>query len=471
MQRKRKSIVPVVSIATLALLGLIAIQLYWMQSAIHVQQDNFNRKISETIRDVARVIEKIEISEQLMARQEGNLFINRPDSVLMQRYQSEEEELNARFTDIYFSKAQLINQFFEDLLNTGQYKNTLDRLDRQLLDSLLHSAIRSLNTPEVYHYAIYEPIKDTFLLTGPNGFKKEMLANGIVTILFPSDRNPYPDYLIIHFTGEKRFILQRISAMVLISLLLVAFVLLSYFIAINTIIKQQKLAVMKNDFINNMTHEFKTPISTIALACEALNDADIRAIPNLSDNYIQIIGEENKRLGIMAEKILQTAILDQGKLKIKPEMVDIHDVILDVVKKFSMQVEINDGEIRTVLRANDPKIMADKVHLANIVGNLLDNANKYSPKKPFIVVKTTSSNKGITFSVEDNGIGISKANQKKIFDKLFRVPTGNIHNFKGFGLGLSYVKAIVDAHNGSIEVESELDKGTKFSIFLPKNQS
>ena len=152
-------------------------------------------------------------------------------------------------------------------------------------------------------------------------------------------------------------------------------------------------------------------------------------------------------------------------------MVDIHDVIMDVVKKFSMQVEINDGEIRTVLRANDPKIMADKVHLANIVGNLLDNANKYSPKKPFIVVKTTSSNKGITFSVEDNGIGISKANQKKIFDKLFRVPTGNIHNFKGFGLGLSYVKAIVDAHNGSIEVESELDKGTKFSIFLPKNQS
>ncbi|MDY0287092.1 MAG: hypothetical protein RBR21_13245, partial [Bacteroidales bacterium] len=130
MQRKRKSIVPVVSIATLALLGLIAIQLYWMQSAIHVQQDNFNRKISETMRDVARVIEKIEISEQLMARQEGNLFINRPDSVLMQRYQSEEEELNARFTDIYFSKAQLINQFFEDLLNTGQYKNTLDRLDR-----------------------------------------------------------------------------------------------------------------------------------------------------------------------------------------------------------------------------------------------------------------------------------------------------------------------------------------------------
>jgi two-component system phosphate regulon sensor histidine kinase PhoR len=216
-----------------------------------------------------------------------------------------------------------------------------------------------------------------------------------------------------------------------------------------------------------MTHEFKTPISTISLACEALNDKDIRNIPNLSENYISIIGDENKRLGVMAEKILQTAILDQGKLKIKKEPVNIHETILDVVKKFSMQVEINDGEIRTNLMAENPMLMADKVHLSNIIGNLLDNANKYSPKQPFINVETKQSNKGLIFSVEDNGIGISKANQKKIFDKLFRVPTGNIHNFKGFGLGLSYVKAIVDEHGGNIEVESELDKGTKFSIFLP----
>jgi two-component system phosphate regulon sensor histidine kinase PhoR len=187
----------------------------------------------------------------------------------------------------------------------------------------------------------------------------------------------------------------------------------------------------------------------------------------LSDNYISIIGDENKRLGVMAEKILQTAILDQGKLKIKKEPVNIHETILDVVKKFSMQVEINDGEIRTNLIAENPMLMADKVHLSNIIGNLLDNANKYSPKQPFINVETKQSNKGLIFSVEDNGIGISKANQKKIFDKLFRVPTGNIHNFKGFGLGLSYVKAIVDEHGGNIEVESELDKGTKFSIFLP----
>lgn len=170
----------------------------------------------------------------------------------------------------------------------------------------------------------------------------------------------------------------------------------------------------------------------------------------------------------MAEKILQTAVLDQGKLKLRPEPVNIHDAILDVVKNFSMQVEINDGEIRTNFMAGDPVIMADKVHLSNIIGNLLDNANKYSPKQPFITVTTKQSNKGVIFCVEDNGIGISKANQKKIFDKLFRVPTGNIHNFKGFGLGLSYVKAIVEEHNGSIEVESELDKGTRFSVFLPK---
>ncbi|PLW96363.1 MAG: hypothetical protein C0593_11830 [Marinilabiliales bacterium] len=466
MHSIKKNTLIIIIIATLAMVGLVGIQLFWMQNAVAVNEANFNRKVSETLTDVIRIIEKMEIAEQFDAAQSAGGFLNLPDSGTRPA-DPWEKEINARYPDIYFSKSILINQFFEDLLNRGQYKVTVERLDLKLLDSLLRNALQSVNTPGAYHYAIYEPLNDTILHTGPNGFERKMLENSIVQVLYPSDRNPNPDYLVVSFPHERVFLLQRISGMIFISILLVGFVLLSFFIALNTIIKQQKLAVMKNDFINNMTHEFKTPISTISLACEALNDKDIRNIPNLSENYISIIGDENKRLGVMAEKILQTAILDQGKLKIKKEPVNIHETILDVVKKFSMQVEINDGEIRTNLMAENPMLMADKVHLSNIIGNLLDNANKYSPKQPFINVETKQSNKGLIFSVEDNGIGISKANQKKIFDKLFRVPTGNIHNFKGFGLGLSYVKAIVDEHGGNIEVESELDKGTKFSIFLP----
>lgn len=464
---KRRTL-PVIIIATLGLLGLVAIQLYWMQSARAVNEANFDRKISETINDVVVFLEKIELSEQLFATQQGEDYLAAIDSLSMQWGSASDQEITSRLTDIYFSKSLLINQFFEDLLNSGHYKNTAERIDYPLLDSLLNMALSSLRIPDTFHYSIYEPLNDTFLYCGPNGFEKEMLENCIVSVLFPSDRNPNPDYLVVSFPNEKRFILQSMSGMVVISILLVCFVLLSFFIAVSTIIKQHKLAIIKNDFINNMTHEFKTPISTIALACEALTDNDIRNIPNLSNNYIHIIGDENKRLGVMAEKILQTAVLDQGKLKLRPEPVNVHDVILDVVKKFSIQVEINDGEIRTSLQASNPIIEVDKVHFANIIGNLLDNANKYSPKKPFITIGTKQNSKGIIISVEDNGIGISKANQKKIFDKLFRVPTGNIHNFKGFGLGLSYVNAIVDEHHGNIEVSSELDKGTKFSIFLPR---
>ena len=224
---------------------------------------------------------------------------------------------------------------------------------------------------------------------------------------------------------------------------------------------------MKNDFINNMTHEFKTPIATVALACEALADKDINQTKELYDSYIGIIGEENKRLGTMAEKILQTAILEKGQLKLKPELVDIHHILQEVIKNIRIQVEIKDGSIMTQYDAASSYIEGDRLHLTNVFNNLLDNANKYSPRKPEIFVKTNSVYNGIEIVVSDNGIGISKTNQKKIFDKLYRVSTGNVHDVKGFGLGLSYVKFIVEKHGGGITVESELGKGTIFKVYLP----
>ncbi|PID95196.1 MAG: hypothetical protein CSA95_00785 [Bacteroidetes bacterium] len=469
MRLMKKNTLVIIVIAGLALIGLVGIQLFWMQNAIAVNEANFNRNVSEKLEGLVHILEKIEIADQFETNLGGEALLPLPDSSTYPT-DSWRQQINERYPDIYFSRSLLINQFFEELLNNGQYKSTLERLDVTLLDSLIQVALKSVNTSLSYHYAIYEPLKDTILYRGINGFEKTMLENCIVQVLYPGDSNPNPDYLVVSFPKERVIFLRSISGMIFISILLVAFVVFSFFIAVTTIVKQQRLAVMKNDFINNMTHEFKTPVSTIALACEALSDQEVCRIPNLSENYIKIIGDENKRLGVMAEKILQTAILDQGRLKLKPEPVNIHDIILDVVKKISMQVEINDGEIRTRLKATNPVIMADKVHLSNIIGNLLDNANKYSPKQPFITVETRQSPQGVFIYVEDNGIGISKANQKKIFDKLFRVPTGNIHDFKGFGLGLSYVKAIVDEHHGTILVESELDKGTKFTIFLPQKQ-
>jgi two-component system, OmpR family, phosphate regulon sensor histidine kinase PhoR len=216
-----------------------------------------------------------------------------------------------------------------------------------------------------------------------------------------------------------------------------------------------------------MTHEFKTPISTVSLACEVLNDPDVSKTDELVHSYIDIISQENKRLGVLAEKILQTAILEKGQLNLRKENTDLHSVISDVIRKISIQIEIRDGNITTDFRATNPLIMADKVHITNVINNLLDNANKYTPKKPVIVVSTADHENGILLSIRDNGIGISKANQKKIFDKLYRVPTGDVHNVKGFGLGLSYVKFIVDKHGGEVSVDSEPGRGSTFRVWLP----
>jgi two-component system phosphate regulon sensor histidine kinase PhoR len=224
---------------------------------------------------------------------------------------------------------------------------------------------------------------------------------------------------------------------------------------------------MKNDFINNMTHEIKTPISTISLACEALSDSSVKRNEKLAENYIKVINDENKRLADITEKILQAATFEQGELILKKEIINIEDVINNVINNIGIQVEVKDGKIIRDFRASKTTIVGDKMHLTNVISNLVDNANKYSPRKPVITIAIENYTEGIKISIEDNGIGINKENQKKIFDKLYRVPTGNIHDVKGFGLGLSYVKAIIEKHNGKITVESDLKKGSTFRIYLP----
>jgi two-component system phosphate regulon sensor histidine kinase PhoR len=255
--------------------------------------------------------------------------------------------------------------------------------------------------------------------------------------------------------------------MLLISIILIIAIVYSFTYTITTIFRQKKLSEMKNDFVNNMTHEFKTPISTISIACEALNDHEILKSPDIMASYIDIIQDENKRLAGMAEKILQTAVIEKGQLKMRREKIDLHEVISDVIRNIRIQVEIKDGLIIKDFRAGTSILEGDKVHLTNLVYNLLDNANKYTPRKPVIRISTENTTNGIQMTIEDNGIGISKNEQKKIFDKLYRVPTGNIHEVRGFGLGLSYVKAIIEEHHGKISVESDVNKGTRFKVFLP----
>jgi two-component system, OmpR family, phosphate regulon sensor histidine kinase PhoR len=426
----RKVIFLTILSMTLALIGLMGIQIYWIRNASSVKEANFKRSVNEVI---TRVVSKI---EQLERR-----------------------------------KALQVNQY-EGMMNFNRHLPYENFLTPGGLDSLISMELNVRGIDTKFEVAIYKPEKDTMLLNTSNTTPgRELIQKGYAFRLFASDIFTSPEYLIVYFPGEQKYLLTEMWGMLLISIILIIVIMYSFSYTIRTIFRQKKLSEMKNDFMNNMTHEFKTPISTISLAIEALNDDDMSRNPNIVSNYLNIIKEENKRLANMSEKILQTAVIEKGQMKMKKEKIDIHAIITDVIKNIRIQVEIKDGIISKDFKALQPTIEGDKVHLTNLVYNLLDNANKYSPRKPVIRVRTENTSNGIVLTIEDNGIGISKTDQKKIFEKLYRVPTGNIHEVRGFGLGLSYVKAIVEEHNGKISIESEVSKGSKFRIFLPFTES
>jgi two-component system phosphate regulon sensor histidine kinase PhoR len=421
----RRIIMFTIVVMTIALIGLMGIQIYWIRNAAAVKEATFQRTVTEVL---ARVVGKIERLENRKA-----------------------SEANP----------------YEGMLNFNRHLLYEHFITEPQLDSLINLELNLRGIDTRFEFAIYNPERDIFLVEKTPGMRKSLMEKGSAARLFVRDIFTSPEYLLLYFPHEKQFLLTELWGMLLISIILIIVIVYSFTYTITTIFRQKKLSEMKNDFINNMTHEFKTPISTISLACEALSDKDILRSPEFTESYISIILEENKRLATMAEKILQTAVIEKGQLKMKRERIDLHEVITDVIKNIRIQVEIKDGVIKKQCRASNPVLTGDRVHLTNLVYNLLDNANKYSPRKPVIIVRTENNANGIQLTIEDNGIGISKGEQKKIFDKLYRVPTGNIQDVRGFGLGLSYVKAIVEEHHGRISLDSEINKGSTFKVFLP----
>jgi two-component system phosphate regulon sensor histidine kinase PhoR len=232
-------------------------------------------------------------------------------------------------------------------------------------------------------------------------------------------------------------------------------------------IRQKKVSDIKTDFINNMTHEFKTPIATISIAADSINNPKVLGEPETIRNFTRIIKEENNRMNSRVEQVLQMALLDSKDFRLKPVNIDMHYMIEKAISHFRLQIEKRSGFISMDLKAENPVVEADEDHMRNVLMNLLDNANKYSVVKPEILVSTFNRGGKFHFCVEDKGMGMNQETQRKVFDKFFRITTGNIHNIKGFGLGLSYCKAIVLAHKGSIQVTSEVGKGSRFEIGLP----
>ena len=521
---------------TFALVGLIALQFYWVIVSIEINRERFTQNVHEALNEVVKKVEQREImyvTQQSIGQplnMEGifNIFVDtlevsdahnaRKGSKYTEPTQSDSSQYVKIFLQDGFrgdvslkyqseiisrrdapdnqslrreqlrqlqqitpssnqmirisNKSDIVHFIIEELQNR---KNNLeDRLNKNLLNSLLKRELNNRGVHIKYNFWVEKKKNSNhtdYYFADFTANKKALPKTDFQVALFPTDLITNNYVLKIFFPDQQAFILKNMGWVFVSSLLFIALIIFCMAYAVLTIIKQKKISEVTNDFINNMTHELKTPISTVALACEAIQDPDIRQMPKQVNRYLNIIKEENDRLGSQVEKVLQIAVLDRGDFKLKINKVNIHEVIDKALRNIVIQIENRDGQINTQLEADNPIIEADEVHINNMINNLLDNANKYSPNSPEITIATENTNEGVKISISDKGQGMARETLNKVFDKFYRVSTGNIHDVKGFGLGLSYVKTMLDAHHGSVDVKSELHKGSTFTLFLPYSQN
>jgi two-component system, OmpR family, phosphate regulon sensor histidine kinase PhoR len=409
-------------------------QTYWVEDSTGFRQYYYNETIPQNEKNV------------------GKTKQNATQKTIQERYQRAE------------NKANLVKDVLKDVI-TGN-RNIYERLNRLMLDTLLRKELQNRGISIPFDYGVKNGSNMVFSSFAVN-YSPNLLENAYTSTLFPNDAFPTNTFLYVYFPEKQNFILRNMWLVFVSSALLILVIGSVFYSSVSTILMQKKLSEIKNDFINNMTHEFKTPISTISLATEVLKDDSVKKDSVKMNRYLNVIQDENKRLGTQVEKVLQMAQLDKGEVKLKLGIVNIHEVIEQVLQNLSVQIEQKNGIVNLELDAESPELEADEVHLTNIIYNLLDNANKYSPENSEITIQTENKDNTLIIKVLDKGIGMTKEQVSKIFEKFYRVPTGNLHDVKGFGLGLSYVKKMVESHNGEIHVESKIGEGSAFEIVLP----
>ena len=371
----------------------------------------------------------------------------------------------------YTHQRALMDEAIYKMLYTASKQPLEQRIDfatlsRDLEAELLHNGIElpyhftvsTSNGREIYRSAGYEDNKD----------EDDKNEGTYTQILFGNDPPSKMGVLRIHFPTVNSYIFSSVSFMIP-ALFFTIVLCIAFIYTLYVILRQKKVTELKNDFINNMTHEFKTPISTISLASQMLTDSAVTKSPQMLQHITGIISDETKRLRFQVEKVLQISLFDDKKAVMKNSEIDLNDLLSGVVNIFALKVEKNGGTITTHLEAEDATVFADEMHITNVMFNIMDNAVKYKrDDEPLrLTIHTWNENDKLYLSIQDNGIGIKKENLRRVFDRFYRVHTGNLHNVKGFGLGLAYVKKVIQDHHGSIRAESELGVGTKFIIVLP----
>lgn len=436
-----KKIFPIITILIfLSLLGLIFFQIKWIESAKNFKEQQLSENISRATGDAA---------EKLMV--ERNIIPG------------------TRKNDLLFPSDKNSLEFFRH--------SVIQRFNKQEITEIVRSSIVKYLGKEVpFEFAIAQSS-----ITGEEIRSENFIRYALDTVnniqhvirLVPASGSSLEnlsaeEFLVVIVPNEQSLVLREIFWFILGSILFTIIITAAFYITIRSLLKQKKLSEIKSDFINNMTHEFKTPLATISLAVDALKNERVAGDKEKTRYFTGVIKEENKRMNKQVEAILQAALLDKQEVQLNLKRHEAHKLIGIAVNNMTLPVQEKNGQINVQLEATNDVIMADEVHFINFVNNLLDNAVKYSKDIPPLITLTTS-NIGNLFriTIEDNGIGMNKETLNRIFEKFYRAHTGNIHNVKGFGLGLSYVKTMVNAHQGTIKAESTLGKGSCFTITLP----
>jgi two-component system phosphate regulon sensor histidine kinase PhoR len=443
-----KKIFPIIiALITLSLIGVVVIQISWLKNMLLLKEDQVKQKVADVTIAVATELGQYKGASSasglkpFSSLEDGFMLdYNRPYSI-SQRFTTKE----------LYDKIRLafVNQKMEDIpfeFGLETRTNGISSMERRTAN------FEAWFEDTINHFPYYHPV------TPPSGSEIEnLIAN---------------EWLIIIVPNVQHIVFKSLRLRIIMGGLFTLIIFTAFFLTIRTMLRQKKMSEIKNDFINNMTHEFKTPIATISLAVDALRNDKVRRDQQKMTYFSDIIKEENQRMNRQVETILKSALMDRQEIQLNLKPLNAHEGIQDVVDNFMLRLQEKGGGIELYLNAENDLIEADEVHFSNLINNLMDNAVKYSKENvaPKICIFTSSTPKKFIIRIEDNGIGMSRETLKRIFEKFYRAHTGNVHNVKGFGLGLSYVEDIVEAHGGIIKAESTLGKGSVFIIemFLKK---
>jgi two-component system phosphate regulon sensor histidine kinase PhoR len=479
----------IIGLMTAALIGVICLQIYWIGWSIRLNEEQFDKYVYAALNRVADKLERYEIISIYEAVHSTDRVLNESNRNIREAVKFLEDGAATR----RISRADSMpsptvgSENFEDEMLKWEYlkvsqlvdsKPLAERIQLDLLALSLKEELsgRGISTP--YQYGVYAKARNSFVVVNDHyvvvdnspqvtqGSAATLYNSSYRVALFQKDIES-PGYLYIYFPNRTSLVLGSVWKTLALSVIFTGIILFCFWYTIQVIYQQKKLSEMKTDFINNMTHEFKTPIATISLATDSIASPLIVNHPDKIKRFVDIIRQENRRMNSQVERVLQIAQLDRKDFQLRLGEMNFHDLIQQAVDNFSLQIESREGSLNLDLKAERPVIQGDATHIASLIHNLLDNANKYSPEKPEISIRSRNVPNGVEISIEDKGVGISKEARKHIFDKFYRVHTGNIHDVKGFGLGLSYVKAIVTAHKGFIDVHSEPGKGSTFTLTFP----